>query len=115
MTSAEVGRLPGLLEEAGALVEGFLNTQFSDPDNLPPSYVSVVVSRVIARVFVTPADGSTPIDGVAQQSLTAGRYMMQRTLADGASVGTVWLSKTDKIILRGPAVVSIPLVSERCP
>jgi hypothetical protein len=113
LTTEELARFPGLLEEAGALVEGFLNTTFVDPDNLPPPYVATVVSRVIARAFAAPSDGSVPIDGTAQQSLTAGRYMMARTFADGVSVGNVWLSKTDKIILRGPAVVSIPLASER--
>lgn len=103
LTTAEIARLPGLLEEASAIVEGYLGVVYTTDDTVPPQ-VAIVVSRMVSRALTT----SIP-DGVKSEA--AGPY--QRSYSDGAS--SLWLSKYDKLALRNVSggVVSVPLRSER--
>lgn len=84
----------GLLEEASALVEGYLGRTF--PDGGVPSAVRLVVSRMAARVIQSPKDA-----GFNQESAsyTAGPYSQQVTYTAGASGGSPWLTASDKTAL----------------
>lgn len=112
LTDDELGRLPGLMQEASVLVEGYLGTVYSVGDVIPEAVV-VVTSRMVARVFSTP---DVP-DGVTAEMMTAGPFQLQRSFSDGTNSAEPWLSKNDKTALRlvvGGAMMSVAMVSDRC-
>lgn len=102
LTDDESDRLPGLLEEASAIIEGYLGVTYTGDDDVP-AVVAVVVSKIVARAFTT-----TVAEGV--QSLQAGPF--QVGYRDNTNL---WLSKSDKLMLRniGGGFTSVRLKSER--
>lgn len=102
LTDDETDRLPGLLEEASAIVEGYVGVTYTEDDEIPSS-VAVVVSKIVARCLATPTQ-----EGPA--SLQAGPF--QVTYRDNTNL---WLSKSDKLMLRniGGGFTSVRLKSER--
>lgn len=106
LTSDEVARLDGLLEEASALVEGYLGVSYTDDDDIP-NVVVVVVSKIVARAIVRSAD----MDALAAslEGTNAGPF--------GARFrdSSVFLTKADKLMLRpvGGGFGVVTLRSER--
>lgn len=100
LSETETNRLEGLLEEASALVEGYLGVVYTDE---VPSVVVVVVSKLVARAFT-----ASTVEGPS--SLQAGPFSV--TYRDNTSL---WLSKGEKLMLRniGGGFTSVPLKSER--
>lgn len=92
LTTDEASRVDGLLNEASALVEGWLGFT---PDPVP-SAVEIVVSRIVARTLTT----STPVPGLSDQQMTAGVFGVMNRFTAESSSGGVWLTRQDKIMLR---------------
>lgn len=89
----EKSAVDGLLEEASALVEGYLGREVPPP---VPTPVVLVVSRMVARVL------DSPTDGFAAESMqhTAGPFSHSVRFAAGASGGAPWLTAGDRMMLR---------------
>lgn len=84
-------RAASLIEEASVLVEGYLGRV---PDPVPRA-VSVVVSRMVARVLQAP----TPSFSVDTISQSAGAFSQSQKFTTGASGGSPWLTAQDKTVL----------------
>gem|GEM_PF-1618430 len=83
-------KVEGLLEEAGALVRGWLG-EVPEP---VPSDVTVVVSRMVARVIDREAAAPSPAaDSVITQM---GPFSRNVGLTGSGSGGGVWLTSNDK-------------------
>lgn len=110
LTAAEVTRLPSLLDDATALVIGHCGQDFEPaPYPLP---VSGVVARMVARLL---AQGDvTP--GLESTTEGAGPFSRGYKYGGGSS-GDVYLSATDKTMLRphrlGGGLSSVQMVGER--
>lgn len=85
------GAALGLLEEASVLVEGYLGRV---PDPVPRA-VTVVVSRMVARVLQAPAP-SFSVDTISQ---SAGAFSQSQKFTTGAAGGSPWLTAQDKTVL----------------
>lgn len=88
----EVARVDGLLGEASALVEAHTGRTF-DP---VPETVSIVASRMVARVLQMPDDGFNS----ESETLTAGPFSKNVKYVAGASGGSPWLTAVDRKMLR---------------
>lgn len=99
-------KVMGLLEEASILVEGYLGRV---PDPVPRG-VSVVVSRMVARVLQAPAP-SFSVDSISN---SAGAFSQSQTFTTGSSGGSPWLTNQDKTVLnrfrKRRGFYSIPMV-----
>lgn len=84
--------IEGLIEEAGILIDGYLG---KIPHPVPHA-VSVVASRMVARVMESPTDGF----GQESSSYSAGPFSKNVTYSAGASGGSPWLTAVDKKSLR---------------
>lgn len=96
-----------LIYEASVLVEGYLGRAL-DP---VPHAVSVVVSRMVARVLQAPE----PSFSVDSTSYSAGPFSQSQKFTTGASGGSPWLTAQDKTVLnrfrrRRRGFYSIPMV-----
>jgi hypothetical protein len=107
LTSDEQTRFPGLLEEASAIVDGYLGRHYTGEGGIPDA-VRIVVSRLIARALTTALP-----EGMTQQSESAGPYQHSTTYPQGSS--NLWLSRSDKLALRsvGGGMASMSFTSER--
>ena len=110
LTDAEVTRLPSLLDDASALVIGYCGRDF-EPEPYPAP-VSGVVARMVARLL---AQGEvTP--GLESTTEAAGPFSRGFKYGGGSS-GDVYLSATDKTMLRpyrlGGGLSSVQLVGDR--
>jgi hypothetical protein len=108
----EVTQLPGEVDEASVLVEGYLRVEYDAELNPAPSAVIVVTSRVVARMVadtgVVPANADSLTRGMGPFSATT------HLVADSTSGGP-WLTKSDKVALepfRVGGVACIPLSRE---
>lgn len=101
LSDGEIQRLDGLLEEASAIVEGYLGVVYTDD---APPVVAVVVSKLVARAFTSGQTTEGPT------GFQAGPFSV--TYRDNTSL---WLSKGDKLMLRniGGGFTSVPLRSDR--
>lgn len=88
----EVEVVEGLLEEAEILIESYMGTI---PSPVPRN-VTVVASRMVARVLTAPSDGFS----VDSASYTAGAFSMSKRFTAGASGGAPWLTAADKRMLK---------------
>ena len=102
LTSSELLLLPGLLEEASALVEGYLGITYT-ADDVAPAVVAVVVSKMVARALTT-----AHVEGVDSQR--AGPFQVSFTDST-----RLWLGKAEKLMLRniGGGFTSLRFVSGR--
>lgn len=91
LTPEDANKATALLEEASVLVEGYLG-QVPDP---VPRAVSVVVSRMVARVMQAPAP-SFSVDTISQ---SAGAFSQSQKFTTGAAGGSPWLTAQDKTVL----------------
>lgn len=107
LTDSELTRVPGLLEEASALVQGYVGAAYPNPVT---NVVRVVESRIVARALAIQLPA-----GVQSRQESAGQMSQQVTMSADASSGGVWLSKVEKKMLAAlrPSMVSAPLQSER--
>lgn len=83
----------GLLEEAEVLVEGYLG-RIPEP---VPRRVSVVASRMVARVLEQPDAEAFYAESVQH---SAGPFSETKRYSTGASGGSPWLTAADKQALR---------------
>lgn len=88
----EAARAGGLLGEASALVEAHVGRTF-DP---APETVTIVVSRMVARVLQMPDEGFNS----ESATLTAGPFSKNVKYVAGASGGSPWLTAVDRKMLR---------------
>lgn len=111
LTDGEAELLPGVLDEATTLIEGYLAVIYDEDDTVPPAVI-VVTSRVTARMI--DDTGALPAQA---DSLTRGMGPFSATthlVADSTSGGP-WLTKSDKMALepyRVGGVQSVPLIRE---
>lgn len=100
LTPDEREYVDGQIEEAQAIVEGYLGC----PDgkwptlNDVPSAVRVVVSRMVARAIDQAKQGS-PM-GAQQSSFTAGPFVQQQSYTQGSNNGSPWMVVGDRQALR---------------
>lgn len=89
----ELDAVDGLLEEAEVLVEGYLG-RIPEP---VPRRVSVVASRMVARVLEQPDAEAFYAESVQH---SAGPFSETKRYSTGASGGSPWLTAADKQALR---------------
>lgn len=89
----ELAVVEGLLEEAEVLVEGYLG-RIPEP---VPRRVSVVASRMVARVLEQPDAEAFYAESVQH---SAGPFSETKRYSTGASGGSPWLTAADKQALR---------------
>lgn len=110
LETEEVNFLPGIVDEASVLIEGYLGVCYAEGADVPDA-VTLVTSRVAARILTTSATPSQT------DSLTRGMgpfSATQQFVADSTSGGP-WLTKTDRIALapyRERGAISVPLIRE---
>jgi hypothetical protein len=109
LTSAEEEYVDAVIAEAQALVVAYLNRgeePFETVEDVP-SAVTVVTSRMVARVF--QQDGQP----IGAETLTAGPFATKYVA--GANSGSPWLANTDKLTLRPHrrSMSSVTVASER--
>lgn len=75
------------------MVEGYLGREVQAP---VPKAMTVVVSRMVARVLESPSDGFA----AESAQYNAGPFMKSVRFAAGASGGAPWLTAGDRMILR---------------
>lgn len=95
LTEGEQARVPGLLAEASALVEGYLGVVYTDGDEVP-STVTLVVSRMVARVL-SQAQG-TPI-GLESRQVGTGPFQQSDRYGADTTLGGPWLARVDRDML----------------
>lgn len=101
-TSEEALTDPGLLEEASALVLAYLGCDPTDPDTGEvPEPVSIVTSRMVARVLRQEAATAPGLVGATSATDTAGPFSQTRQYPAGITSGAPWTTAADKAIL-GP-------------
>ena len=107
LTTEESTYIYPQIAEAQALVIGYVGTDFSTLDAIPGA-VTIVTSRMVARVLEAGAGGST-------QQQSAGPF--STSFVSGSTSGNPWLAAADKITLKPYRVmggaVSVALRSDR--
>lgn len=99
LTDDESDWIAGMIEEAQALVTAYLGCPSDKFDDGVPPAVTLVTSRMVARVIQEGDSVDPDLFGATQASMTAGPYSQQATFAPGARTGAPWLTKVDKGIL----------------
>ena len=95
-TSDELRVLPALLEDAGAIIDAY--------NAKAPEAAKLTVScRMVIRAMST-GDATNAWNvptGAAQGSMAAGGYSQSWSVAQGGSVGELYLTKGDRALLGG--------------
>lgn len=113
LTEAQEELLPEVNLEASVFVEGYLGVTYGEDDDIPEA-VTVVTSRVMARMYTSASSTAMPF-GADQRSAGMGPFNASVHFTEGSTAGGPWLSKSDKITLapyRASGCVSVPLVRE---
>lgn len=95
----EVTYLEGMIEEAEALVLSYLGCPPDKYAGTVPSALTLVTSRMVARVIQEGDMVDPETFGATQAGMTAGPYSQQVTFAAGSRTGAPWLTKVDKGLL----------------
>lgn len=105
--TTEANKIPGYIEDASVLIEGYLETAFPDPPedataedpsvNPVPQPARIVCRRMVARALTSPAIDSR-FDSYAS---TMGPLSHTKHVGADVMGGGVWLTKQDKMILDG--------------
>lgn len=95
LTTDEMGRVAGLLDEASVMVEGWMRCV---PDPVPDA-VKIVASRMVARVLAVGGADNAPDPGTSQIQATMGIFGVNRSFSSDVTSGGVWLTRQDKSIL----------------
>lgn len=122
LTTDEKSWIDDSIEEASALVSGYLGCEYmgvAGTDGVlsdVPTDVRVVTSRVVARAMAQADAPAVPI-GVSQIGRTMGPFSEQFTVREGAGSGSPWLENVDRMTLRrhrcGGGMRSVSLGSDR--
>lgn len=97
LTTPEEDRAPGLLDEASALIEAWFAAGGCTMGSPTPANVVLVVSRMVARVLKVADDEASDATAVTD---SAGPFSRTRNYAAGASQGSPWINKNDRLLLR---------------
>ena len=89
-------RFEWLLREAEAVIRSYRPALPEDTADWPNA-AKVVAMRVVSRAFEA---GDVPA-GASSLSTSAGPFSTSTSFESGATNGGVWLSKQDRILLRG--------------
>ena len=89
-------RFEWLLREAEAVIRSYRPALPEHVDEWPNA-AKVVAMRVVSRAFDA---GDVPA-GATGQNFGAGPFSMSTSFESGSTNGGVWLSKQDRILLRG--------------
>jgi hypothetical protein len=105
LTDDELTWVPTALEEASALIIGYLGcdpTIYDDSTDPPtvtvPDAARLVAARMVARVIEQRTSSSTPV-GASSYSRTTGPFGQTVQVQAGANTGGPWLTAVDKITL----------------
>jgi hypothetical protein len=113
LTAGEIEWLPGVVDEASALVETYLGVYYQTGDTIPGP-ITITTSRVAARVLTST--GATPFPvGMDQRSVGMGPFNASLHYVADSTSGGPWLTAVDKTVLnpfRVGAVQSVPLTRE---
>lgn len=91
---------PGLLDEASAIVLAHLGCDPTDPDTgAVPEPVSIVTSRMVARVLRQEAATAPGLIGATSATDTAGPFSQTRQYPAGITSGAPWTTAADRAIL----------------
>lgn len=101
LTEDEAEWIGGMIEEAQALVASYLGCPPDKFEGEVPAAVTLVTSRMVARVIQEDATIDSETFGATQASMTAGPYTQQATYAPGSRTGAPWLTKVDRGVLDG--------------
>ena len=99
LTTDESQWLPGMSEEAQARVVSYLACPPDLYVDEVPSAVTLVTSRMVARVIQEGDSESPELFGATQVGMTAGPFSQQATFQPGSRTGAPWLTKADKSML----------------
>lgn len=99
LTDAEIEYLDGMIEEAQALVLGYLGCPPEKYSDDVPGGIVLVTSRMVARVISEGELLQPETFGATQAGITAGPYSQQVTFSAGSRTGAPWLTRPDKTIL----------------
>lgn len=95
LTTPETTKVTGLLEEASVKVLAHLGKGETYYAALAiPATVTIVTSRMVARVLEQAAAGVVP--GAQQTGVTTGPFSNQTTFVAGSSNGSPWLTRSDR-------------------
>ena len=89
-------RLEWLMREAEAVIRSYRPALPEHVDEWPNA-AKVVAMRVVSRAFEA---GDVPA-GASSLNTSAGPFSMSTSFESGSTNGGVWLSKQDRILLRG--------------
>lgn len=89
-------RLEWLMREAEAVIRSYRPALPELTDEWPNA-AKVVAMRVVSRAF----DAADVPAGATGQNFGAGPFSMSTSFESGSTNGGVWLSKQDRILLRG--------------
>lgn len=89
--TADSARIEALLEEASALVVGYLR----EVPHPVPDAARLVTARMVVRVLEAPEQSYS----VSSTQQTAGPFSQSVTYSNGASGGAPWLTASDKTML----------------
>lgn len=112
LTTDEVSWLAATVDEASALIEGYLGVTYAVGDDVPEAVI-VVTSRVVARILTMAASGlPSQMDSVTRGM---GSFSATTQFTADATSGGPWLTKSDRMTLaqfRLGGAMTIPLVRE---
>jgi hypothetical protein len=102
LSQTKQDQIPGYIEEASILVEGYLGHTYPDPptDDTPnpdpvPAAAKIVTARMVARALTaTPVEGNFDTYGS-----TMGPFAHTKHVAADVLGGGVWLTRQDKMAL----------------
>lgn len=98
LTPDEQHWFDSMLQEATALVLSYLRCPPDHYQQRIPSSITIVTSRMIARV-IQEGDIDPTSFGATQYGATAGPFSQQLTFTTGSRTGAPWLTKNDKTML----------------
>lgn len=98
LTSDEEEWLAGKIEEAQALVVGYLGCGEEPYEAVEdvPGAVRIVTSRMVARVYQEAATITSDTYGTTQVGQTAGPFSQQVSFAPGSRLGSPWMTNADR-------------------
>jgi hypothetical protein len=108
LTTSEAQQVTAWLADAAILIDGY--TRYTVVGTAPDAF-AVVSANMVIRVL-----GATDVvPGTESQTDQVGPFSQTLRFGSGGSGGSVWLSSTDKMMLRPwrTGVASVSLMSER--
>ncbi|MCB2412354.1 hypothetical protein LGT39_05765 [Demequina sp. TTPB684] len=98
LTTGEAEYIDGKIAEAQALVVGYMGcgeTPYATVADVPAT-VTIVTSRIVARVIEQKADTTAGTFGADQISNNVGPFGRQVSFSQGSRTNAPWLTKADR-------------------